>query len=316
MGVKHGSVPRLGVASPRRASYALRYDRPSLSVRERCPSISPSSLHTTRRARSATRRDVRVHARRLRRPRDRRRLHRCTAARARQAGARCRPAAVQPGDRRGRADGLPVGARRRLRHRGAGRRRRPARRARHPAACATRCSRRSAARTWSPVAFPCRDGDGYRSSASRRAGIRLFGRVLSLITGRRITDPTSGFRMCDRKGIALFARDYPHDYPEVEAILMMHAHGLQGEELPVLMRERTSGRSSISPGPLGLLHDQGAARDPGRPVARAADESIGRQSAGLGAGLDLRHGPESSLLASSPRQACSRSSSSSSGAGG
>ena len=90
------------------------------------------------------------------------------------------------------------------------------------------------------------DGDGYRSSAPRRAGIRLFSKVVSRITGQRITDPTSGFRMTDRRGIELFARDYPHDYPEVEAILLMHAHRLRSSEIPVLMRPRLTGESTIS----------------------------------------------------------------------
>jgi glycosyltransferase involved in cell wall biosynthesis len=94
--------------------------------------------------------------------------------------------------------------------------------------------------------FLAPDGDGYRSSASRRLGIRIFGRILSLIVGRPVTDPTSGFRMTDRRGIELFAHDYPHDYPEVEAVLMVHAHRLRSEELPVVMRERRTGRSSIN----------------------------------------------------------------------
>lgn len=89
-------------------------------------------------------------------------------------------------------------------------------------------------------------GHGYRSSATRRIGIRLFASIVSLITGRRVTDPTSGFRMTDRRGIELFARDYPHDYPEVEAILLMHAHRLNSCELPVLMRPRVTGESAIS----------------------------------------------------------------------
>ncbi|MEA2267548.1 MAG: hypothetical protein QOC64_158, partial [Solirubrobacteraceae bacterium] len=72
-----------------------------------------------------------------------------------------------------------------------------------------------------------RSGDGYRSSASRRIGIRIFSSVLSAITRRRVTDPTSGFRMTTRRGICLFANDYPHDYPEVEAVLMVHAHRLE-----------------------------------------------------------------------------------------
>ncbi len=90
------------------------------------------------------------------------------------------------------------------------------------------------------------DGDGHRSSATRRVGIRLFSLVVSLITRQRVTDPTSGFRMTNRRGIELFARDYPHDYPEVEAILMMHAHRLRSCEVPVLMRPRITGESAIS----------------------------------------------------------------------
>ena len=89
------------------------------------------------------------------------------------------------------------------------------------------------------------DGEGFRSTRSRRIGIGLFARVLSLVTGRRVTDPTSGLRMCDRAGIALFARDYPHDFPEVEAVLMIHHHQLTAIEVPVLMRDRHGGVSSI-----------------------------------------------------------------------
>ncbi len=88
--------------------------------------------------------------------------------------------------------------------------------------------------------------DGYRSSRLRRAGIRLFSILLLLITRRRVTDPTSGFRLANRKTIELFAADYPHDYPEVEAILMMHAHKLTIAEVPVRMRPRGGGRSSIN----------------------------------------------------------------------
>jgi hypothetical protein len=90
------------------------------------------------------------------------------------------------------------------------------------------------------------DAEGHRSSPARRAGITIFAYLVSLITGRRVTDPTSGLRMTNRTGIELFARDYPHDYPEVEAILMMHAHRLSSCEHPVLMRPRTSGVSAIS----------------------------------------------------------------------
>jgi glycosyltransferase involved in cell wall biosynthesis len=89
---------------------------------------------------------------------------------------------------------------------------------------------------------------GYLSSTPRRAGIEIFARLVSLITRQRVTDPTSGFRMVNRRGIRLFANDYPHDYPEVEAILLMHAHRLKSCEIPVRMRPRTSGVSKIGAG--------------------------------------------------------------------
>jgi glycosyltransferase involved in cell wall biosynthesis len=94
--------------------------------------------------------------------------------------------------------------------------------------------------------FLAASGVGFQSSATRRAGIRVFSSLVSLITGQRVTDPTSGFRMTNRRGIELFAHDYPHDYPEVEAILLMHAHRLRSCEIPVLMRPRLAGESAIS----------------------------------------------------------------------
>jgi glycosyltransferase involved in cell wall biosynthesis len=93
--------------------------------------------------------------------------------------------------------------------------------------------------------FLVRTADGYRSSRSRRLGIRVFARVLSAIMGQPVSDPTSGFRLTTRRGIELFARDYPHDYPEVEAVLMIHAHRLRSAEIPVSMRPRAGGVSSI-----------------------------------------------------------------------
>ena len=89
-------------------------------------------------------------------------------------------------------------------------------------------------------------GDGYRSSRTRRIGIRLLAWVVSRIVGQRVTDTTSGFQALNREGIALFARDYPHDYPEVEATVMVFRHRLRLVEVPVAMRERGGGRSSIT----------------------------------------------------------------------
>ena len=86
---------------------------------------------------------------------------------------------------------------------------------------------------------------GYKVPFMRKLGNRIFGVTLSLICRQRITDPTSGFRMVNRNGIELFARDYPHDYPEVEAILMLHAHRLKIHEVHVRMNARGFGESSI-----------------------------------------------------------------------
>ena len=89
-------------------------------------------------------------------------------------------------------------------------------------------------------------GSGYRSTRTRRIGIRLLAWVVSRIVGQRVTDTTSGFQALNREGIALFARDYPHDYPEVEATVMVFRHRLRLCEVPVTMRERGAGRSSIT----------------------------------------------------------------------
>jgi glycosyltransferase involved in cell wall biosynthesis len=89
-------------------------------------------------------------------------------------------------------------------------------------------------------------GSGYQSSFARRLGIRLFARVVSAVVRQRVTDTTSGFRAVNRKGIALFAADYPHDYPEVEATVMSVKHKLRLREVPVEMRERAGGASSIT----------------------------------------------------------------------
>ena len=88
--------------------------------------------------------------------------------------------------------------------------------------------------------------DGYRSSAARRVGIRILASVVSLIARQRVTDTTSGFQALNRKALQLFAADYPHDYPEVEGMVMTIRHKLRLQEVPVRMREREHGQSSIT----------------------------------------------------------------------
>jgi hypothetical protein len=89
-------------------------------------------------------------------------------------------------------------------------------------------------------------GEGYRSSATRRIGIRLLALVVSAIARQRVTDTTSGFQALNRRALELFALDYPHDYPEVEGMVMTIKHRLTLVEVPVRMREREHGRSSIT----------------------------------------------------------------------
>jgi len=86
----------------------------------------------------------------------------------------------------------------------------------------------------------------YRSSFARRVGIKIFARVVSAVVRQKVTDTTSGFRAVNRRGIALFAADYPHDYPEVETTVMCVKHKLRLKEVPVEMRERGGGASSIT----------------------------------------------------------------------
>ena len=86
----------------------------------------------------------------------------------------------------------------------------------------------------------------YRAPFARRVGIRLFARTISGITGQRVTDTTSGFRAANRRAIELFAEDYPHDYPEVESTVMVVKGRLRLVEVPVSMRERAAGHSSIT----------------------------------------------------------------------
>ena len=89
--------------------------------------------------------------------------------------------------------------------------------------------------------------EGFQSSALRRFGITYFTGLIKLLTGKKITDPTSGLRMADRKVIGLFAADYPRDYPEPESVASIIRKGCKVDEIPVIMKERQGGVSSISP---------------------------------------------------------------------
>ena len=87
--------------------------------------------------------------------------------------------------------------------------------------------------------------EGFQSSLTRRMGIIYFTGLLKLLTKQKVSDPTSGFRACNREIIQEFSRNYPTDYPEPESIMALSRHGYQILEIPVRMRERGGGVSSI-----------------------------------------------------------------------
>ncbi|MBE5940065.1 MAG: glycosyltransferase family 2 protein [Lachnospiraceae bacterium] len=91
------------------------------------------------------------------------------------------------------------------------------------------------------------DKQGFQSSSVRRLGIRYFSFLIKLLTGKKITDPTSGLRMCNREIIKMFADVYPKDYPEPETTVKVLRHKMLVKEIPVVMRAREGGVSSITP---------------------------------------------------------------------
>ena len=91
-------------------------------------------------------------------------------------------------------------------------------------------------------------GEGkYYPSFARHLGMKIFAFVVSVITGRKITDTTSGFRAANKDVIRFFADNYPEDYPEVEAIVLLRKAGFNIMEVPVRMEARYGGVSSITP---------------------------------------------------------------------
>jgi glycosyltransferase involved in cell wall biosynthesis len=86
----------------------------------------------------------------------------------------------------------------------------------------------------------------YVAPKGRRAGMRVLSRIVSRGTGMTLTDATSGFRAVGRRGIALFADEYPTDFPEVETLVLAARRGLRLQEIGVRMNPRTSGSSSIA----------------------------------------------------------------------
>lgn len=94
---------------------------------------------------------------------------------------------------------------------------------------------------------------GFQSSITRRMGIQFFSKLIKVLTGKKITDPTSGLRMIGRNVMEIFSEDYPRDYPEPESIVAVLRKNMKIEEIPVVMLERQGGVSSISPKNLYII---------------------------------------------------------------
>ena len=91
------------------------------------------------------------------------------------------------------------------------------------------------------------DREGFQSSGARRAGIGMLSKLIRMLCGVKVLDVTSGMRAVNRRFIEEYAEHYAQDYPEPEAILYAGLRGAVIREVPVRMKERQGGQSSISP---------------------------------------------------------------------
>lgn len=88
--------------------------------------------------------------------------------------------------------------------------------------------------------------EGFQTTSSRRMGISLLSLFIKICTGKRIYDVTSGFRAANSRFIDVYGMDYPRDYPEPEALVIAMVYGGTVCEVPVVMKERQGGTSSIN----------------------------------------------------------------------
>ena len=91
-----------------------------------------------------------------------------------------------------------------------------------------------------------KDVSTFKSSFLRRLGINILSFIIKVCTGFKVYDVTSGFRTVNRSLIEYFARKYPSDYPEPDTLVQVLKMGYKVKEIPVKMRERKKGKSSIN----------------------------------------------------------------------
>lgn len=87
----------------------------------------------------------------------------------------------------------------------------------------------------------------YDISFMRNIGIKVISLFLRIGAGMCVKDPTSGFRAMSKKAVAVFAAEYPQDYPEPEALIFAHKYGFRVKEMSITMQNRMHGASSITP---------------------------------------------------------------------
>lgn len=87
----------------------------------------------------------------------------------------------------------------------------------------------------------------FKSTGTRRMGIKFLSLLIKICTGKRIYDPTSGFRAANKRVIELFSKNYPTEYPEPESTTSLIRKKYKVSEIPVEMHERKHGTSSIKP---------------------------------------------------------------------
>jgi glycosyltransferase involved in cell wall biosynthesis len=90
------------------------------------------------------------------------------------------------------------------------------------------------------------EGDQHHTSFLRKAGVRFFRAILRPILGKPVRDPTSGFVGVNRAALEVFSRSFPLEYPEIEALVVLQRRAFRFLEVPVWMRPRLGGRSSIT----------------------------------------------------------------------
>jgi glycosyltransferase involved in cell wall biosynthesis len=87
-------------------------------------------------------------------------------------------------------------------------------------------------------------GGDYKPSAARAMGMQLMRTIIRIVTGQKMSDPTSGFQALSRRAVELYASDvYPTDYPDADVLIMIHRAGLKAIEVPVTMYQRADGKS-------------------------------------------------------------------------